>query len=154
MSVFYKVVRRRNPQDSEMPDKFYAKNVAMGEITVGKLTERIARISTASRGDIFLVLTALVDEVADCLENGQTVRLGELGSMRLSVSSSGEEELSKVSAQNIRKARIIFTPGVGLKERIGRVNFKQQVVSQPAEPDVKPEEGGGGGEKPGEGGYE
>lgn len=141
MSVFYKVVQRRNPQKLNESGKFYAKNILMGEVTIDKLTERISRTTTAARGDIHLVIISLVDEIIDSLENGQTVRLGELGSMRLSVSSTGEEDAGEVTANNIRKSRVIFTPGMNVKNRINRISFKQYGTTTTNEGEKEPEGG-------------
>jgi len=125
MSVFYKVVRKKNPTKPLEEGKFYAQAMVTGEVSIDKLCERISRVSTASRGDVAVVLSSLADEVIDTLEQGNSVRLGDLGTMRISLSSTGEEDQGDVSALNIRKGKIIFTPSMLLKARINRLSFKQ-----------------------------
>lgn len=129
MSVFYKVVRKKNPTKPLEDGKFYAQAMVTGDVSIDKLCERISRVSTASRGDVAVVISSMADEVIDMLEQGNSVKLGDLGSMRISLSSTGEEESDKVSAYNIRKGRIIFTPSVLLKSRLSRMSFKQWATS-------------------------
>jgi predicted histone-like DNA-binding protein len=132
MAVHFKVVHKKNPIQMDEEGKYYAQAMVTGKVTLDKLCNRVARVSTASRGDVQLVICALMDEVIDSLEEGNTVRLGDLGCMRISLSSTGEETPSKVSANNIRKGRIIFTPSVMLKDRVARLSFQQWSSGTPA----------------------
>lgn len=145
MAMKFVVVKKKNPVNKDDPGKYYAQATISGDVTLETISRRIAKASMAARGDVSGVLISLVDEIIESLEEGNTVRLGELGSMRVSLSSSGEEDAGKVSANNIRKARIIFTPSVMIKDRISRMSFRQASHT---------ESGGGSGggeeERPGE----
>ena len=65
--------------------KFYASTVFTGEKKLEQLTKSIGKISTVSGADIRAVLYNLVDVIADDLSNSQIVRLGDLGSLRLTL---------------------------------------------------------------------
>lgn len=143
MSVFYKVVQKKNPTQPDTAGKFYAQAMVTGEVSMDKLCERISRASTASRGDVAVVISSLADEVIDMLENGNSVRLGDLGTMRISLSSSGEADSDNVTVNNIRRGKIIFNPSTRLKERVRRLSFKQWAATGTATPPpVTPPSGG------------
>lgn len=141
MAIKFKVVQKKNPIKKDDPAKFYAQAEVSGEVTLATLARRIAKASMATRGDVMGVITSLVDEIIESLEEGNSVQLGDLGRMRVSVSSTGGETAKEVSARNIRKGRIIFAPSVMLKDRISRVSFRQNVPPEA-------ETGGGGGGAP------
>jgi predicted histone-like DNA-binding protein len=92
--------------------KFYASANSTGEMTLVGLTKFIEKISTVSGADIRAVLYAMVDVMQDALANGQIVRLGELGSLRVTISSDGKEVAEDVNAAAIKGARVVFTPGM------------------------------------------
>lgn len=141
MAMKFVVVKKKNPVDKNDPGKFYAQATVSGEVTLATLARRISKASMATRGDVMGVLTSLVDEIIESLEEGNSVRMGDLGSMRVSLSSTGETDASNVSANNIRKSRIVFTPSVMIKDRIARMSFHQQTSTSKSEG----EEGGAGG---------
>jgi hypothetical protein len=57
--------------------KFYASSTTTGELTLDKLTKRIAQNSTIGGAAIRAVLYELVEVMQDGLEEGSIVRLGE-----------------------------------------------------------------------------
>ena len=71
------------------------------------------------------VLYASVDVSITELANGNIVRLGELGSFRVSFSSEGVTTEGEVLAGIIKGARIIFTPGAKLKELLKTVKYEK-----------------------------
>jgi len=56
------------------------------------------------------------------------VQLGELGNFRLSLSSEGVANEEEMTADKIKGARIIFTPGAALRETRRRVTFTPMPV--------------------------
>lgn len=146
MAVKFKVVQKVNPIKKEDPAKFYAQAEVSGDVTLDTLARRVAKASMATRGDVLGVITSLVEEIIESLEEGNSVKLGDLGRMRVSLSSTGMEKADEVSAHNIRKGKIIFTPSVMLKDRINRISFRQAVSPEA----TKEETGGNDSESPDE----
>jgi predicted histone-like DNA-binding protein len=97
-----------------------------GELTMNGLTKAIEKISTVSGADIRAVLYALVDVSIDSLAEGKIVRLGELGSLRISLSSDGKDAAKNVDAKAIRNSSVIFTPGTRIKETLNVVKFQKE----------------------------
>ena len=103
MSVKYKVIERGQPGvPGGGTKKFYAAAVLSGEKTLAGLTRDIEKISTVSGADIRAVLYALVDVMTGSLADGYAVRLGELGSLRVSISSESKLVAEDVTADAIR----------------------------------------------------
>lgn len=119
MAIKYNVIERGQPGVAGGGEKkFYASALANGEMTLNKLTKNIEKISTVSGADIRAVVYTMVDVMKDALADGQIVRLGDLGSLRISISSNPEDTEDAVNASTIKGARTIFTPGKDLKETL------------------------------------
>ena len=77
--------------------------------------------STVSSADVKAVLDALQYEVIEALENGNSVRLGDLGSFRLTMKSQGVEtvaEAKKKGAQLIKKVNVQFTKSTTMRDTL------------------------------------
>ncbi len=124
MAIKFKVVAKGQPGVAGGGDKkFYASPVLDGEVTLDDLTRLIEKSSTVSGADIRAVLYALVDITVDNLAKGSIVRLGELGSLRPSISSEGKVTEAEVSASAIRSASVIFAPGSRIRDMLASVKF-------------------------------
>ncbi|MBN1767602.1 MAG: hypothetical protein JXR50_06660 [Prolixibacteraceae bacterium] len=109
MTVKFKVIEKGQPGVAGGGEKkFYASPVMSGELTLAGLTRSIEKISTVSGADIRAVLYAMVDVMRDSLADGQIVRLGEMGSLRVSISSEGKANADEVNAKAIKNAKVIF----------------------------------------------
>lgn len=126
MAIKFKVIEKGQPGIAGGGvKKYYASNQSSGEITLAKLTNSIEKVSTVSGADIRAVLYAMVDVMKASLADGQIVRLGELGSLRINISSNGEETAEKVSAKSIKGAKTVFTPGSDLKELLKTLKYEK-----------------------------
>lgn len=127
MSVKYKVIEKGQPGVAGGGvKKYYATSVFTGEKNLEQLTKSIEKISTVSGADIRAVLYAMVDVITEELSDSQIVRLGELGSLRLNVSSEGKDTSKDVSATAIRSTKLVFTPGKKLKEMQLTLKFEKE----------------------------
>ncbi len=111
MSVQFSLMQRANPSDLTQPKKFYAVAVTKDQINLRSLSNEIARISTVSSIDTMAVLEALIQLLPDYLTDGRSVKLGEFGTFRLTLSSAGAETEDAFSTALIKKVRINFRPG-------------------------------------------
>ena len=126
MAIKYKVIERGEPGVAGGgTKKFYASANVTGEKSLAGLTRDIEKISTVSGADIRAVLYALVDTMTGALSEGQIVRLGELGSLRVSISSDGKEKEKEVTPATIKQARVVFTPGKAIKDMLETVTYEK-----------------------------
>ncbi len=127
MPINFKVIEKGQPGVAGGGDKkYYASAVMQGEMTLDKLTKNIEKVSTVSGADIRAVLYAMVDVMKDALADGKIVRLGDLGSLRVSISSTGQEEEAKVLASTIKGAKTIFTPSKEIKNLLENLEYRKQ----------------------------
>ena len=124
-SVTYSVSERIDPRNPESSGKFYATAQARGVMGIREMAERIQQACTVTRADTMAVLTALEDVVSDGLQGGEIVRLGELGSLQISLSGKGAETADAYTDSLITKARILFRPGTTLKNAISNLSFQR-----------------------------
>ena len=126
MSINFKVRQRGQPGVTGGGEKkFYATPVLDGEMTLPEMTTAIEKICTVSGADILAVLYALVDVSINNLSNGTIIRLGELGSLRPSLSSGGKATEAEVNANSIKYANVLFTPGSRIKDMLATAKFKK-----------------------------
>ena len=127
MAVKYKVVAKGEPGvKGGGKKKYYAANVNQDVQDINKITAEVEKASTVSGADIRAVLYAAVEAINGFLSDGDIVRLGDLGSFRLSLSSTGEAKPEDVTVNNINGARIIFTPGAMLKTLLTNLKFEKE----------------------------
>ena len=80
--------------------------------TTKDVAARIARMSTASPGDVHLVLTCLPTVMAQFMNEGRPVHIDGLGSFhfKLSCAGRGVDSPEEVSRQQIKAVRVQFLP--------------------------------------------
>lgn len=59
------------------------------------------------------------------LANGNIVELGDFGSFRLTIQTSGEKSAEAVNAGNIKNVKVVFMPGKLFKQSLAQIEFKK-----------------------------
>ena len=117
----YKLIEKANPQNREQK-KFYASAVNIGKKDIKAISKEIAGRSSLTRGDIENVLINFIDELPTYLKDGFSVKLGDFGTMRLSLSSEGAELAKDFKSTSI-KPKVVFTPGKEVKDAISKIEY-------------------------------
>ena len=138
-SVTYSVVPRRNPSEKGTPPKFYAQAQARGDVSLREMAERIQSTCTVHKSDVYAVLVALEDVIAEALQNGEIVRLGDLCTLQVSLSGKGAVTEEDYDVSLIKKARINFRPGTALVGVLSNLSF-QKVAVKSSKADKEEEE--------------
>lgn len=125
MSISFNVVPKANPIDREQPVKYYAVAQSDGEADFRTLAKEIAEITTVSVPDAIAVLESLVMIIPRHIEKGEIVRLGELGSLRITINSEGSDTAEAVNASNVKKAKYRFTPGSELQQTLKLLKYSK-----------------------------
>ena len=87
MALKYHLVQRLDKsKDAAAGSKLYYGQIrAQQKLEFNKLCEIIASYSTASRGDVMLVIDGLLYVMRQHLENGEVVQVGDFGNFRMLV---------------------------------------------------------------------
>ena len=141
-NVTYSVSPRINPRDQEAAPKYYGQVQASGDINIREMAERIQANCTVTKADVYAVLVALEDVIIDALKSGEIVRLGDLGSFQIGISSKGAETEKDYSDSLIKKARINFRPGTALAGMLTTLSFAKVAVKYAKDDSEEEEEGG------------
>ena len=138
-SVTYSVVPRVNPQEKGTPPKFYAQAQARGDVNIREMSERIQSACTVNKADVYAVLVALEDVIAEALQNGEIVRLGDLCTLQVSLSGKGALTEEDYNTSLIKKKRINFRPGRVLANAMSSLNFTKVEIKYPKEEEEEEE---------------
>lgn len=118
--IKYIIQGKKNPlKKTEI--KYYPQMAPSTPMTLAQIVKRVEKRSTVSSADVKAVLDALQYEVIEALENGNSVRLGDLGSFRLTMKSQGVEtvaEAKKKGAQLIKKVNVQFTKSTTMRDTL------------------------------------
>jgi len=139
---FRKVQRKILSGEEAGKTKTFAMAKASGYCDMTKLCKLISARASISSADVKAVLDSLNWVMDVELQSGNIVQLGEFGNFRLSIKSGGTEDESEFTANQIRRARVIFYPGSSLRTTSRDVNYQCE------EPYVKVVTEGGDNEAP------
>ena len=140
-SVTYSVVPRINPREKDEAPKYYAQAQARGDVSIREMAERIQSSCTVHKSDVYAVLVALEDVIAEALQNGEIVRLGELCTLQVSLSGKGALTEDDYDTSLIKRSKINFRPGRVLSNALAGLNFTKVDIKYPKKEDEdSPEE--------------
>ena len=127
-SVTYSVVPRRNPSEKGTPPKYYAQAQARGDVSLRDMADRIQSTCTVHKSDVYAVLVALEDVVAEAIQNGEIVRLGDLCTLQVSLSGKGALSEDEYTTDLIKRAKINFRHGAVLANALASLTFSKVKV--------------------------
>lgn len=99
--------------------KFYPQAAPTTPVMLAQIVKRIEKRSTVSSADVKAVLDALQYKVIEALENGNTVRLGDIGSFCLTIKAEGAAtavEAKTKGAKLIKQVNVQFTKSTAIRD--------------------------------------
>lgn len=124
-NVTYSVSPRINPNDRTATPKYYGHVQASGDVNTREMSERIQQSCTVTKADVFAVLVALEDVIIDALKGGEIVRLGDLGTFQIGISSGPANTEEEYDESLIKQARINFRPGLALNGVLSSLTYQK-----------------------------
>ena len=127
MALSYSLIKRRNMEkDAPVGSKLvYGSTRTTSKMDLNKLCDAIAAHSTASRGDVMLVLEGLIYILTERLQAGTVVSMGNFGNFRMVAGSVGALTEEEFNTSMFKKPRIIFKPGILLREVTNNAKFEK-----------------------------
>ena len=124
MAMPYKLVKRRNPQDPEGPQKWYATPNSSAPFNEKEMVQDATEFTTLSPMEFRAAIELLAAYVPRQLKQGHTVKVPGLGTFRISFKSRGADTPDAFNVQEmIYDVRIIFIPEAGFREQV-LLNFE------------------------------
>ena len=100
--------------DETKTEKYVAKSVHSGQMSFSKTCAKVSRLCGIHRKVVDLVVSGLVDMMAEDIDDGKSVQLGEFGIFRPTIKAKSADTAEGVTASNIVRKHIVFTPGIHL----------------------------------------
>ena len=89
---------------------FFAHKQAARRMTLEQVEESISRSTTLTRGDVRAAIASLTDVVNEAILRGDSVDLGDLGTLRVAVGVKQMDKEEDVNASTLRKPQVRYTP--------------------------------------------
>ncbi|MCD8166984.1 MAG: DNA-binding protein [Bacteroides sp.] len=125
MSVPVSAAARKNPMDKDAPYMYYALVQSAGDMDFDTLCHVASKGCTITQADISAAFYAVVEAAVLGLKEGKIIRLGNFGSLQLSVRGTGAETKKSFSVSQVKEARIRFRPGGALTEMLPNLKYHQ-----------------------------
>ena len=122
LKMHYRFVAKANPLD-QSHKKWYATSVNTGKIATRQIAKTLADKSSLTPWDVLNVLENLMEEIPKRIAHGYSVQLGEIGTLRLSLSSEGVDDAKHFNPRTIKK-KVIFLPSKAFKSELKNISFE------------------------------
>ncbi len=127
MTIQYKVISTFKPGAGKEGEKIYFPRLTGSTpANLEEMAGLLAQRTSASRGDVYLVLTGLAELIPELLSQGKTVRIDRLGSFALHAKVLTSDSPEEVSYRNIKELRLRFKADKEIKKMLKRISFKKQ----------------------------
>lgn len=143
MPLEYVVAKRVFGFDETKAEKYVAKSVRSGRVSFTKTCARVSRLCGVHRKVVDLVVSGLVDMMADDIDDGKSVQLGEFGIFTPTIRSKSSDDEKEVSSKSIVQRKILFYPGKIFKNTLDEMSVTRRAV-----PDTDYTDGSGNSGKP------
>jgi len=122
LKMHYRFVAKANPLDQSRK-KWYATSVNTGKITTRQIAKTLADKSSLTPWDVLNVLENLMEEIPKRIAHGYSVQLGEIGTLRLSLSSEGVDDTKHFNPRTMKK-KVVFLPSKAFKSELKNISFE------------------------------
>ena len=116
----YNVLARKSPIDNTA--KYYAQVTSPTPVKFQQLAEAISAKCTVTIHDVKAMLSALEEEIVNNLRNGASVRLGDLGTFRATLSAKGAQTRDAFATKNIQRVNIRFKGSSNMRHKLSVLN--------------------------------
>jgi predicted histone-like DNA-binding protein len=118
----YSLIERANPFTEEVC--YYASLNPPTPITLESFAANICGNCNITTLQLYNVIYHLENEIIKALQNGNSVRLGDLGSFHITLSSTGTDTPDKFSKENLRGLKVRFVPTSKMRKEFDLNNPK------------------------------
>ena len=113
----YSIIKRADPTNRKI-QCYYASPCYDGILTLDQLAEDLSDATTLNKVDITAALTGLITRIPKYALMGYRLKIGDLGTFRISFKSRGHLKKEDVTSDDIINPRIVFLSGTALKSAV------------------------------------
>lgn len=115
----YRLIQRKNPNDRDAAPKWYATPMNETPEDVKTMTSSATEYTTTAAIELESALELFGEYAKKKLLNGESIRIGNLGTLRLTFRSEGVDDIRKFKSHlMIHDARMLFTPTKEFREDV------------------------------------
>ena len=94
MALEYVVTKRVFGFDKDKNEKYVAKSVRSGKVNFAKMCRKVSQLCGVHRKVVDLVVSGLVDKMAEDIDDGKSVQLGEFGIFSPTIRAKSADDMS------------------------------------------------------------
>ena len=115
----YKLIQRSNPNDRDAAKKWYAIPINVEAEDIKTMSKSATENTTTAPIELEASLELFGKYAEERLKRGEAIRVGNLGTLRLTFRSDGAENIQELKSQQmIHDARMLFTPSKEFRENV------------------------------------
>ena len=115
----FKLIKKINPQDKSAPKKWYAVPISESPQSFKETARRATQNTTTGAMELETAVDLLGSYAVEQLQAGHTIRIGNLGTLRITFKSEGVENINDFNASSmIKDPRVIFTPSKEFRDAV------------------------------------
>lgn len=126
MSLKYRIVPKKNPQDRNAAPKYYASATSRGSIDMEQMLDAICENTTLDRDEARMAINRLFGKTEEFLHLGFNVHLGELGYMHVTTRSDGADKPEDATASMITDIVPRFVFGKKLRDSVRKIHLERE----------------------------
>ena len=135
-TVKFSIVAHKNRETGEV--KAYA-NIVTQPLSFEDLAEQAASETTVTKTDCVAVIRIVLDIAKREILKGNTIALGDLGTIFTTLRSDGSDSVEKFGPAFIKGMRVRFRPSTELKKELRKANYEKTATKKALAAAVKSE---------------
>ena len=145
MGLEYVVTKRVFGFDKDKNEKYVAKSVRSGKVNFAKMCRKVSELCGVHRKVVDLVVSGLVDKMAEDIDDGKSVQMGEFGIFTPTIRAKSTDDEKEVSSKSIVQRKILFYPGKIFKNTLEDMTITRRPEIETDSPDGSSNGGNKGG---------
>ncbi|NDV66874.1 hypothetical protein [Bacteroides sp. 224] len=110
--------------DKDKPTMFRIKTTKQQELSFEELLDEVSNACGVGRAQTKASVEGLLDRMTVFMNHGMIIRLGDFGSFRPAINVKAQKSADDLKVDNIRRRKIIFTPGKRFKYMLSNLSFR------------------------------
>jgi predicted histone-like DNA-binding protein len=123
MAIKFKINKNSNTIKPPDGNQYYAKAISNGEISSEQLLKILAKKTKLNYVDCLRFMMYLEETMKEELKNGKIVRLGDIGSFQIGITSKVVDTEAKVTAKTMGNAKVNFRACKDFKKMLQELEY-------------------------------